>query len=300
MKFKTLAKKSSTKNWLNLFLPKTLFLFTSLTIMSFSSVYSEVDDPGESSNLLQKQVSGTITDQNGNPLPGAAVLEKGTDNGVTTDFDGNFTISVGDQATLTFSFIGFTSVEKVVADTDSYDITLFEDAAKLDEVVIIGYGAVKKSDLTGSVSTIKTEQIETIPVNNVGDLLQGRSTGLRIIKNTDDPEGGMSVRLRGASSLTGSREPLVVLDGIPFGSLTNLNQLNASDIESIEILKDASAAAIYGSQGANGVVLITTKSGKSGTFQGFVETSFSTSEFSRPWERYGNLVDIATIKTVVC
>ena len=106
----------------------------------------------------------------------------------------------------------------------------------------------------------------------------------------------MSVRLRGASSLTGSREPLVVLDGIPFGSLTNLNQLNASDIESIEVLKDASAAAIYGSQGANGVILITTKSGKSGTFQGFVETSFSSSEYTRPWERYGNNVDIATIK----
>ena len=296
MKFKTKAEKTFKKNWPHLFLKKTLVLLTSLSVMSFSTRYSSVDDPGESSNLLQKEVSGTVTDPNGNPLPGAAVLEKGTNNGVTTDFDGNFTISVDDQATLTISFIGFTSVDKVVANTDSFDITLFEDAANLDEVVIIGYGAVKKSDLTGSVSTIKTEQIETIPVNNVGDLLQGRSTGLRIIKNTDDPEGGMSVRLRGASSLTGSREPLVVLDGIPFGSLTNLNQLNASDIESIEILKDASAAAIYGSQGANGVILITTKSGKSGTFQGFVETSFSTSEFSRPWERYGNLVDIATIK----
>ena len=296
MKFKKLAEKKLTINRLNLFLTKTLFLLTSIILMGFSTEYSNVDDPTESSNLLQKQVSGTVTDQDGNPLPGAAVLEKGTDNGVTTDFDGNFTISVGEQSTLTISFIGFTSVDKVVAETDSFDITLFEDAANLDEVVIIGYGSVKKSDLTGSVSTIKTEQIETIPVNNVGDLLQGRSTGLRIVKNTDDPEGGMSVRLRGASSLTGSREPLVVLDGIPFGSLTNLNQLNASDIESIEVLKDASAAAIYGSQGANGVILITTKSGKSGTFQGFVETSFSSSEYTRPWERYGNNVDIATIK----
>ena len=284
------------KRRLFLMTKKIFILFLGAITMSFANE-NTTRMSNQDSNVVQKrEISGKITDQDGNPLPGAAVMEKGTNNGVTTDFDGNFTITVQEDAILEFSFIGFSSVEKAVAATDSFDIVLFEDASNLDEVVVIGYGAVKKSDLTGSVSTIKTEQIESIPVNNVGDLLQGRSTGLRIIKNTDDPEGGMSVRLRGASSLTGSREPLVVVDGIPFGSLTNLNQLNASDIESIEILKDASAAAIYGSQGANGVILITTKSGESGTFQAFVETSASVSEYTKPFERYTNLVDIATIK----
>ena len=297
MKFKSLAENTFIQKRLLLFTKKTLLLFLGATTFSFATVNATEKNSSDSSEVVQKrEISGTITDQDGNPLPGAAVLEKGTDNGVTTDFDGNFTISVQNDAILEISFIGFTKIEQSVADTDSFEIALFEDAANLDEVVIIGYGSVKKSDLTGSVSTIKTEAIESIPVNNVGDLLQGRSTGLRIIKNTDDPEGGMSVRLRGASSLSGSREPLVVLDGIPFGSLTNLNQLNASDIESIEVLKDASAAAIYGSQGANGVILITTKSGKSGSFQAFVETSMSVSEYTKPFERYGNLVDIATIK----
>jgi len=238
-----------------------------------------------------KTITGKVTDAaEGIPLPGVNVVIKGTTDGTITDFDGNYSIEVPDENTiLVFSFVGYKTQEILVGNQTQINVSLTVDAIGLDEVVAIGYGYVKKSDLTGSVSAIKADKIADIPTNNVGTLLQGRTTGMQIINTSDDPEGGIGVRIRGASSLMGSREPLVVLDGIPFGTLGQLNQLSPNDIESIEVLKDGSAAAIYGSQGANGVILVTTKKGKEGTAEVFVESSYTFTEYTQDLHRFTDM-----------
>lgn len=257
-----------------------LLLFFSLTAMGYSQ---------------SVEVTGIVNDELG-PMTGANILEKGTLNGTQTDFDGKFSIKVSNaNAVLIFSYIGYKSVEIPLNGKTTINITLNQDAAKLDEVVLIGYGGVKKSDLTGSVTSISTKEIENIPVTKVGELLQGRSTGLQILNSGDGLDSGVSVRVRGASTLFSGVEPLVVLDGVPFGTLNNLDQINTSDIESIELLKDASATAIYGAQGANGVILVTTKKGKVGTAEVFVETAHTISRYTKPWERYTDMVQLATI-----
>lgn len=241
-------------------------------------------------------INGIVSDQSGQPLPGASVLVKGTAKGVMTDFDGKYSISVADNALLVVSFLGFITQELAVNGKNLINIELVEDAQILDEIVVIGYGSVKKSDLTGSVGSIKTEKIADIPTNNVGTLLQGRTTGLQIINISDDPEGGIGVRVRGASSLVGSREPLVVLDGIPFGTLGDLNQLAPGDIKSVEVLKDASAAAIYGSQGANGVILVTTKKGKKDSTEVFVEMSTTIASYPQKIQRLTDMSQLARLR----
>lgn len=241
-------------------------------------------------------INGIVSDQSGQPLPGASVLVKGTAKGVMTDFDGKYSISVADNALLVVSFLGFITQELAVNGKNLINIELVEDAQSLDEIVVIGYGSVKKSDLTGSVGSIKTEKIADIPTNSVGTLLQGRTTGLQIINISDDPEGGIGVRVRGASSLVGSREPLVVLDGIPFGTLGDLNQLAPGDIKSVEVLKDASAAAIYGSQGANGVILVTTKKGKKDNTEVFVEMSTTIASYPQKIQRLTDMSQLARLR----
>jgi len=242
-------------------------------------------------------VNGLIKSSDGETMLGVTVIEKGTSNGTISDADGNFTLSVrSGNAVLQFSFVGMKTQEIILAGQTQLSIVMEADAYGIEEVVAIGYGYVKKSDLTGSVSTIKSEKIADIPTNNVGTLLQGRTTGLRIINTSDNPEGGVGVRIRGASSLLGSREPLVVLDGIPFGSLSNLNQLSPNDIESIEVLKDASAAAIYGSQGSNGVILITTKKGGKGTSEVFVESSYTFTEYTEDLHRFTDMAQYARLQ----
>lgn len=241
-------------------------------------------------------VSGTVTDNTGMPLPGASILEKGTTNGVQTDFDGNYTLTVPDKnAILVVSYIGFATKEITIDGQSVINITLEESAAALDEIVVIGYGSVKKSDLTGAVSSLKAEDMNPGANVSVDQMLQGRAAGVQISQNSSEPGGGLSIRVRGASSINAGNEPLYVIDGFPIDNSSNLsgaglgstpedatgggiaggaignninprnplNSLSPSDIESIEILKDASATAIYGSRGANGVVLITTKKGRS-------------------------------------
>jgi TonB-linked SusC/RagA family outer membrane protein len=181
------------------------------------------------------------------------------------------------------------SQEMVIGNSTQLEINLEQDLIGLEEVVVIGYGSVKKSDLTGSVTSIDTEQIESLAVNKIGEVLQGRSTGLQIVNSSDDPEGGLSVRIRGASSLKGSREPLVVVDGVPFGSLSDLDQFSPSDIKSVEILKDASAAAIYGSQGANGVILVSTRTGEEGKPEVFIESSYTIAQYTKDFERWTDM-----------
>ena len=240
---------------------------------------NEPERKDRSSNTLpievaQLSVSGTVTDQEGIPLPGANIVEKGTTNGVTADFDGNFSLDISDEkATLVVSYIGFATKEVAINGQSAIIVILEESAAGLEEVVVVGYGTVKKSDLTGSVAQISSENVNAFPSTNVMQALQGRAAGVQVNQSTGAPGAGISVRIRGSNSVQGDNEPLYVIDGFPYsGSPTNLNN---SDIESIEVLKDASATAIYGSRGANGVVMITTKQGKSGATKVDFETSYT-------------------------
>jgi TonB-linked SusC/RagA family outer membrane protein len=210
--------------------------------------------------VIQYSINGTIKDEDGNPLPGANVVEKGTTNGVTADFDGNFSIEVvDDNAVLLVSYIGFGTKEVMIDGQRSIDIVLEEAAAGLDEVVLIGYGSQKKSDLTGSVSNIKSKDLLDKPAVNVGQALSGKIAGVEAFTNSGRPDGKVSIRVRGNNSISASNEPLFVVDGVI--GVSNINLINPNNIESLEVLKDASATAIYGARGANGVILITTKRG---------------------------------------
>lgn len=206
-----------------------------------------------------QSVSGTVS-ADGQPLPGATVLIKGTSKGTSTDFDGNYAIQADSKSVLVFSYVGYATKEIVVGTQTKINVTLSADN-KLDEVVVIGYGTQRKSDLTGSVSSISSEDIAAVPVARVDQALQGRAAGVQVTQTSGAPGAGTSIRVRGGNSITGSNEPLWVIDGIIVGTNFNLNNINANDIKSIEILKDASSIAIYGSRGANGVVLVTTKNG---------------------------------------
>jgi TonB-linked SusC/RagA family outer membrane protein len=218
----------------------------------------------------QQTVTGTVSDEDG-PLPGASVVVKGTTTGVSTDFDGNFTIEASADDTLMFSYIGYAGQEILVGNQNTINVILAADN-KLDEVVVIGYGTSTKKDLTGSVSSVSSEDITQIPASRVDQVLQGRAAGVQVTQASGAPGAGTTIRVRGGNSITGSNEPLFVIDGIVVGTNFNLNNINPSDIQSLEILKDASSIAIYGSRGANGVVLVTTKSGR-GTGTGKPEVS---------------------------
>lgn len=208
----------------------------------------------------QSNISGTITDGTGQPLPGANVLVKGTTMGTQSDFDGNYTIQASPNDVLIFSYIGFTTQSIPVGNQTNINVTLNEDASILDEVVVTGYGSQTRGTLTTSVSKLDTEILETSTRSNAATALQGTIAGLRVTNNTGQPGATPSIVLRGGTNFDGSGSPLILIDGIP-GSFY---ALNSDDIESIEVLKDAAATAIYGARSANGVILVTTKSGKTG------------------------------------
>ncbi|MEQ8418717.1 MAG: TonB-dependent receptor [Arenibacter algicola] len=211
------------------------------------------------------KVSGRIYDTEGQPLPGANILEKGTSNGTQADFDGNYSIEVeNNNVILVISYIGFSSQEIPLNGKQNLDVQLKEDISALEEIVVVGYGTVKKSDLTGSVGNMKAEEISKQPVTRVDQAIQGRISGVQVTTTSGAPGSGVSIRIRGGNSINAGNEPLYVIDGFIGGG--DLNTINPNDIESIEVLKDASSTAIYGSRGSNGVILITTKrgSGKSG------------------------------------
>ena len=190
-------------------------------------------------------ISGTVSDQNGEPLLGVSIMVKGTETGVVTDEEGKYTISAAEGATLEFSYLGFESQSIPVGDQSTIDVTLQEEIAALDEVVVIGYGTQQRSDLTGSVSQVSSRDINAFPTTNVLQSLSGRAAGVQVSQTTGAPGAGLNVRIRGTNSIQGSNEPLYVVDGFPiFGN--NPTMLNNSDIESIEILKDASATAKIG------------------------------------------------------
>ncbi|WP_299430155.1 TonB-dependent receptor [uncultured Maribacter sp.] len=231
------------------------------------------------SNLAMAQeqtVKGSIM-ADGQPLLGATVVVKGSTVGTTADFDGNYTIKADEGSTLVFSYVGYTTKEILVGSQTQINVILEADNA-LDEVVVIGYGTSTKKDLTGSVASVSSEDITQVPSSRVDQVLQGRAAGVQVTQSSGSPGAGTAIRIRGGNSITGSNEPLWVIDGIVVGNNFNLNNINANDIKSIQILKDASSIAIYGSRGANGVVLVTTKSGRSaGTGKPEVSVNLYTS-----------------------
>jgi len=226
-------------------------------------VISLKDNIREFSDLQQNIVRGTVTDENGNPIPGATIAVKGTTIGTTTDLNGNYVIeNVTPQSILVVSFIGYKSQEIVVGDRAQVNVFLQEEITALDEVVVIGYGTQRREAVTGSVASIGGDALRNIPSTNFTQSMQGRLPGVELSQTSTRPGSTLQIRIRGTRSLTASNDPLVVLDGIPF--VGSINEINNNDIKSIDILKDASATAIYGSRGANGVVLITTNRGQKG------------------------------------
>lgn len=207
-------------------------------------------------------VSGAVTDKNGEPIPGVTVSIPGTSIGTATDLDGKYSLSVPEESTLIFSFIGYETQSVVLGTQSIINVVLSEDISSLDEVVVVGYGEQKKSDITGSVASIPKERLEMVPIINVAQAIQGSIPGVMVQNTSAGAEPTQNIMVRGRNSIAANNSPLVVVDGVPYGG--NLSDINPNDIESIEILKDASASAIYGSRGANGIILITTKSGNAG------------------------------------
>ena len=205
------------------------------------------------------KVQGVVTDETGEAVIGATVMQKGTSNGTVTDFDGNFSLSVPANATLAISYIGFTTQEIPVGGKTDFSVVMKDESHALSEVVVIGYGTMRKSDLTGSVGSLSSKDMDS-PVTNIGQAMQGKVAGLQVV-DAGKPGDNVSIKIRGLGSINNC-DPLVVIDGVPTD--LGLNNLNMADVERLDVLKDASATAIYGSRGANGVVMITTKKGKSG------------------------------------
>ncbi|MBW6537600.1 MAG: SusC/RagA family TonB-linked outer membrane protein, partial [Mariniphaga sp.] len=214
-------------------------------------------------NMQQPAISGTVTDESGQPLPGVTVLVKGTTQGTVTNSDGNYSLTnIPENATLVFSFVGMLTEEIEVGNQSSIYVSMKVDAIGIEEVVAIGYGTMRKSDLTGSVAQVKTESLEAIPVYNMEQALKSQAAGVTVRQNSGKPGGRIEVTIRGGNSMIGDNQPLYVVDGFPITG--DISFLNPSDIESVDILKDASATAIYGARGANGVVIITSKRGRIG------------------------------------
>lgn len=256
-------------------------------------VIYKAEGKSSSASQSEKKIVGKVTDNNKEPIIGANVMVKGSTNGTITDLDGLFSLTVPENALLEISYIGYTSKEIEVGKQSTLAIVMTEDSKSIDEVVVIGYGAVKKSNLTGAVASIKTTELQQTPMTSIDQGLVGRASGVQVTQTSGMPGAVASIRVRGSSSLQGGNEPLYVIDGFPvysgtgFGTtggqtqMSGLSTVNPSDIESIEILKDASATAIYGARAANGVVLITTKSGKKGRDIITFESSFGIQDVAK-------------------
>ena len=209
-----------------------------------------------------KRITGVVVDEKGETIIGANVIEKGTTNGTVTDLNGNFSLQVTSNATLQISYIGYLPQEIQVGNQTNLRITLREDTKALEEVVVVAYGTQKSRSVTGAISKINTHELVYIPVSNITQKMQGKFACVQIINNHAEPNGNMSIRIRGQASINGGNSPLIVIDGFP--STTGLESLSPDEIESISILKYAASASLYGSRAANGVILVTTKQGQNG------------------------------------
>lgn len=260
-------RKAKIENVLNKLFERTNTVFEVLDRKIILTIRPTVkngdqEQRAESSKPVQYTITGTIVDSQGVPLGGANIIENGTANGTQADFDGKFSLTLSDEnASLMVSYIGYATQEVLVKGQSELSIVLQESTAGLDEVVVVGYGYQRKVDLTGSVVSVAVEELEELPVTRTDQALQGRVPGVFVQSTDGSPNGSVNIRIRGSNSLSAGNDPLIVIDGFQGGSLNNLNP---NDIESIQVLKDASATAIYGSRGANGVILVTTKSGKIG------------------------------------
>ena len=224
-------------------------------------------------------VKGNVKDTTGEPIIGASVVEKGnTTNGTITDLDGNYSIKVPSKATLTISYIGMKTLDIAVKGQSQINVTLSDDTQALDEVVVIGYGTVAKKDLTGSVSSVSAKQIVAIPVSSASEALQGKMAGVSITTTEGSPDADVKIRVRGGGSLSQDNSPLYIVDGFPVSSISDIAP---TDIQSVDVLKDASSTAIYGARGANGVIIITTKSGQEGKIQVNLGASFGVRKVTK-------------------
>ena len=259
--------------------------FATISIGNVHPAWASETSMLEVAQQAKKQIKGKVVDATGETVIGANVLEKGTTNGVITDFDGNFVLNVSEGATLEISYIGYVTQTIKITNQTSLNIVLKEDSETLDEVVVVGYGTMKKSDLSGASVSVGEDAIKGSVITNLDQSLQGRAAGVSAVTTSGAPGSSSSIRVRGQATINSNAEPLYVIDGVivqgggssgsDFGlgdalgngsvsTISPLSTINPSDIVSMEILKDASATAIYGAQGANGVVLITTKRGKAG------------------------------------
>ena len=257
------------------------------------------------------RVAGTVTDsRTGEPLPGVNIVERGTTTGMVTDIDGNYSFLVsGPQVTLVFSYVGFVTQEVPVNNRPVINISLVEEVRTLDEIVVIGYGTQRRSDLTGSVVSVSEDRLKATISTSIDQALQGRAAGVQVFQNSGQPGGGVSLRIRGASSIHATSEPLYVIDGVAISgaasglsigfdwagggngqtAVSALATINPADIVSVEILKDASASAIYGARAANGVVLITTRRGQRDESRITYETYYGM-------QQPGNYMDVMDLR----
>ncbi|OFX32195.1 MAG: SusC/RagA family TonB-linked outer membrane protein [Bacteroidetes bacterium GWF2_42_66] len=237
------------------------------------------DSSGLNGAQEERNVSGKVTDSSGAPLPGVTVIVKGTTQGIITDFDGKYTLAnVPSDATLMFSFVGMKTQEIKVSGKSNINVVLEEEAIGIEEVVAIGYGTVRRKDLTGSVASVSGSALKDIPVTSAAQAIIGRIPGVQVTKTEGSPDAEIKIRVRGGGSLTQDNSPLYIVDGFP---VDNINDIAPTDIESIDVLKDASSTAIYGARGANGVILITTKSGFEGKGKVSYNTYFGVKEITK-------------------
>ena len=229
--------------------------------------------------MAQTKVTGVVKDNVG-PLVGVSVIEHGTTNGTVTNSDGTFALTVKPNATLVFTSIGYKDQLVPVLSKTHFEVIMEEDAELLEETVVVGYGTQKKSDITGSVASVDAEQMSRRTPIDVVQGLQGAAAGVVITQSSGDPNGGFNIRIRGVATMNGNTDPLWVVDGIQYGNNSNLSWLDPQDVESIEILKDASSTAIYGARGANGVIMVTTKKGKAGKARVDVRADFGISTYA--------------------
>lgn len=224
-------------------------------------------------------VTGKVTSQSdGDPIPGVSVVQKGTTNGTITDVDGNYSLTLPEGETIAFSFIGMETVE-VIADQTTINIALKEAFTDLDEVVVVGYGVQKKSVVTAAISSVSSEDLESSKPSRIEDVLKGKVSGVQITQSSGQPGSDSKVRIRGVGTINNS-DPLYIVDGMAVGG--GINYLNPTDIESVEVLKDAASAAVYGARAANGVILVTTKSGKAGDAKINYDFSYG---WQNPWKK---------------